>query len=90
MPGRDPGIRRAGNPRLSQMDSGNHRPTGPIANLAQASIRRQAIRNWEWQRDLVDMYAFHLQVPPGTREVEASLDLITYNGKDLAGFQQGH
>src|SRR5260370_10595107 len=38
----------------------------------------------EWQRDLVDMYAFHLQVPAGVSEVEASYDTVTYNGKNSA------
>jgi predicted metalloprotease with PDZ domain len=59
---------------------GNHRPTGPIANLTGIHFKA-ANQELEWQRDLVDMYAFHLQVPQGTREVEVSLDLITYNGK---------
>ena len=59
---------------------GNHRPTGPIANLTGVHFKA-GNQELEWQRDLVDMYAFHLQVPQGTREVEVSLDLITYNGK---------
>ena len=59
---------------------GNHRPTGPIGNLTGVHFKA-GNQELEWQRDLVDMYAFHLQVPQGTREIEASLDLITYNGK---------
>src|SRR6185437_4765393 len=58
-----------------------HRPTGPIANLTGVHFKAGK-QDLEWERDLVDMYAFHLHVPAGTREVEASLDLITYNGKN--------
>src|SRR6202165_6165513 len=59
---------------------GNHRPTGPIHNLMGLHIRANG-QELKWQRDLVDMYAFHLQVPAGVREVEASYDTVTYNGK---------
>ena len=59
---------------------GNHRPTGPIHNLTGLHFTA-AGKELEWQRDLVDMYAFHLQVPPGVSELQASYDTITYNGK---------
>jgi predicted metalloprotease with PDZ domain len=62
---------------------GNHRPTGPIQNLMGLHIMANG-QELEWQRDLVDMYAFHLQVPAGAREVEASYDTVTYNGKSSA------
>src|SRR5487761_331943 len=43
---------------------GEHGPTGPIIDLAglKFSANGQAI---PWQRDLVDMYAIHLNVPSG-------------------------
>src|SRR5215469_17793585 len=50
---------------------GNHRPTGPIQNLTGLHIKAGA-RELDWQRDLVDMWAFHLQVPDGTRELQVS------------------
>src|SRR5438270_4133755 len=59
---------------------GNHRPTGPIHNFAGLHFAA-AGKELEWQRDLVDMYAFHLQAPPGVSEIQASYDTITYNGK---------
>ncbi len=62
---------------------GNHRPTGPIQNLMGLHIKAGG-HELEWQRDLVDMYAFHIQVPSGTRELEASYDTVTYNGKNSA------
>jgi len=62
---------------------GNHRPTGPIQNLLGLHIKANG-QELEWQRDLVDMYAFHVQVPAGVSEVEASYDTVTYNGKNSA------
>src|SRR5215471_14238991 len=62
---------------------GNHRPTGPIQNVTGLHIKAGA-QELEWQRDLVDMWAFHLQVPKGVTELEISFDTITYNGKSSA------
>ncbi len=59
---------------------GNHRPTGPIQNFTGLHFLA-AGKELEWQRDLVDMYAFHLQVPAGVNELQAKYDTITYNGK---------
>src|SRR5215472_7246344 len=59
---------------------GNHRPTGPIQNLTGLHIKAGS-RDLEWQRDLVDMWAFHLQVPEGVHELQVSFDTLTYNGK---------
>jgi predicted metalloprotease with PDZ domain len=62
---------------------GNHRPTGPIQNLTGLHIKAKG-QDLAWERDLVDMWAFHLQVPDGVSELEASYDTITYNGKSSA------
>lgn len=59
---------------------GNHRPTGPIQNVAGLHIKANG-REVEWTRDLVDMWAFHIQVPAGTKELQVSFDTITWNGK---------
>src|SRR5271155_1423070 len=61
---------------------GNHRPSGPIAALT--GIRMQAEgKSLVWQRDAVDMYAFHLIVPESANQLDVSLDAITSN--DSAG-----
>jgi predicted metalloprotease with PDZ domain len=60
---------------------GNHRPTGPIQNFTGLHFKAGG-KELEWQRDLEDMYAFHLQVPAGVNELQASYDTITYNGKN--------
>jgi predicted metalloprotease with PDZ domain len=59
---------------------GNHRPTGPIQNFTGIHFKAGGTE-LEWQRDLEDMYAFHLQVPAGVKELDVSYDTITYNGK---------
>jgi predicted metalloprotease with PDZ domain len=59
---------------------GNHRPTGPIQNFTGLHFKVGG-KELEWQRDLEDMYAFHLQIPVGATELEASYDTVTYNRK---------
>ncbi len=55
---------------------GNHRPTGPIANLVglRFSAGGQVI---PWNRDDVDMYAFHVNVPGSANRLEVSFDYVT-------------
>ncbi len=61
---------------------GNHRPSGPIAGLT--GIRMEASgKTLAWQRDDIDMYAFHLTVPEGANAVDISLDALT--SSDSAG-----
>jgi predicted metalloprotease with PDZ domain len=58
---------------------GNHRPSGPIANVT--GIKMEAgSQTLGWQRDPVDMYAFHVDVPAGAKELQVSLDTITNDG----------
>src|SRR5437764_12751629 len=59
---------------------GNHRPNGPIHNVMGLHIKAGG-KDVEWQPDLVDMYAFHVQPPTETRELESSVDTVTNNGK---------
>ena len=63
---------------------GNHRPSGPIGALT--GIRMQSGgQPLAWQRDPIDMYAFHVNVPAGVSEIEVSLDAITSNDSAGAG-----
>lgn len=61
---------------------GNHRPSGPIAALTGIRMEAQG-KPLVWQRDEIDMYAFHVTLPAGARTLEVSLDAITAN--DSAG-----
>jgi len=55
---------------------GNHRPSGPIGGLT--GIRMTAGgQQIPWQRDPVEMYEFHVVVPPGVEMLDVSLDAIT-------------
>ncbi len=63
---------------------GNHRPSGPIANLTGLHFEANG-KPLAWERDPLEMYAFHLQVPAGVHEVEASLDAITADSAGAGG-----
>jgi predicted metalloprotease with PDZ domain len=53
----------------------DHSPDGPIPNLAGLKFSAGG-KEIAWQQDLVDMYAFNLDIPPGVNSVEASLDFL--------------
>lgn len=52
---------------------GEHGPTGPIGDVV--NLHFAAGSALPWQRDDVDMYAFHLQAPSGT-DLEAHFDVV--------------
>lgn len=54
---------------------GEHMPAGPIVNLAALAITAGG-RRVGWERDLVDPYAFHLDVPPGTSMLDVRFDFL--------------
>src|SRR3984885_5885141 len=58
---------------------GDHRPTGPIDNLAGIVMRANG-QNLPWRRDDVDMYGFHVEVPSGVSQLEVSLDFLATPG----------
>lgn len=55
---------------------GEHGPTGPLTDLTGLHFR---LGNAEipWQRDPVDMYAFHLAIPSGGGSLAVDLDFVT-------------
>ena len=50
---------------------GEHAPDGPIANLAGLKFSAGG-KEIPWRRDLVDMFAFHLDFPPELRQQRLS------------------
>jgi predicted metalloprotease with PDZ domain len=58
---------------------GDHRPTGPIDNLAGLLIRANG-QELPWRRDDVDMYGVHVEVPRGVSELDVSLDFLATPG----------
>jgi predicted metalloprotease with PDZ domain len=65
---------------------GEHGPTGPIDNLAGLVISANG-QQLAWQRDDVNMFAFHLTVPAGTTALDVKLDFLATAA--AAGFSAG-
>jgi predicted metalloprotease with PDZ domain len=61
---------------------GNHRPSGPITNLIGIKFQANG-SDLVWERDPVDMYSFHVNVPTGAQQIEVSMDTTTFS--DSAG-----
>jgi predicted metalloprotease with PDZ domain len=58
---------------------GDHRPTGPIDNLAGLFIRANG-QEIAWRRDEVDMYGVHLTVPDGATSLDVTYDFLAVPG----------
>src|ERR1700730_5020277 len=58
---------------------GNHRPSGPIANVTGIKMEAGG-QTLTWQRDPIDMYAFHVELPAGANELRVSMDTLTNDG----------
>lgn len=54
---------------------GNHRPTGPIGDITGVVFTANG-HQIPWRRDNVEMYQYHLTVPPGVTTLHAHLDCI--------------
>ena len=58
---------------------GEHMPSGPLNDLTGLQITAQS-QPLEWQRDPVDMFAFHLNVPAGVQAVQVEFDFLLAAG----------
>src|SRR5215469_16895901 len=58
---------------------GEHGPNGPIANLTGLKFEGNG-KTIPWQRDLLDVFTFHVEVPAGVSQLEADYDFIEANG----------
>ena len=57
---------------------GEHAPDGPIVNLTGLKFSGNG-KTIEWHRDLVDMFAFHLNVPQGVNKTRgAAFSLLLF------------
>ena len=65
---------------------GEHSPSGPIDNLAGLIITANG-QPVPWQRDDVNMFAFHLTVPAGASSLEVKCDFLATAA--AAGFSAG-
>ena len=55
---------------------GTHSPTGPIASLAGLKITANG-RDVAWLRDVVDPYAFHVDVPAGATALNLAFQYVS-------------
>jgi len=55
---------------------GNHGPSGPLNQLAGLRLSANG-QPLEWQRDPVNMFAFHVEVPAGASTLEASYQFLS-------------
>jgi predicted metalloprotease with PDZ domain len=63
---------------------GEHMASGPIANLTGLHIFADA-REIDWRRDLVDVNAFAITVPPGATTLTATYDYVVPTGGGAFG-----
>ena len=54
---------------------GEHGPTGPLNDLSQLKISANG-QPIEWNRDQIDMYAFHIDVPQGVTRVNVDFTVL--------------
>jgi Peptidase M61 N-terminal domain len=54
---------------------GGHGPQGPIANLTGLKFEADG-KTIPWQRDLLDVFTFHVDVPAGAKHLEVYYDYI--------------
>lgn len=65
---------------------GEHGPTGPITELVGLHVSAGG-KPVAWRRDDVDMYAIHVEVPPGADAIEIKLDFLSPTA--LSGYTSG-
>ena len=65
---------------------GEHMPDGPIINVAGMKFTAGG-KTLPWRRDLVDMFALHLDIPQGTKLLEADFDFLL--SAPISGFSSG-
>jgi predicted metalloprotease with PDZ domain len=60
---------------------GTHAPSGQIEKLAGLTIKANG-KTLMWTRDVLDMYAFHLDVPSGVNQIDVSFQFLSSLGGD--------
>jgi len=61
---------------MPQWLPGNHAPRGQIEKLAGLKIRAGG-RDVAWKRDPVDVYAFHIDVPGGAKQLDVEFQFLS-------------
>ncbi|MDE2197093.1 MAG: M61 family metallopeptidase [Gammaproteobacteria bacterium] len=58
---------------------GEHAPSGPLGNVAGIRFTANG-RTLDWRRDLVNMYAIHVDIPQGASTLDAAFDFLSPDG----------
>ena len=58
---------------------GFHKPVGPVANVTGLKFSSEG-KSIPWQRDLRDVFTFHLDVPAGSRQLDVTFDYVEPTG----------
>lgn len=62
---------------------GEHGPAGPISNLTGLKLSANG-KTIPWQRDLLDVFTFHADVPSGAGHLDIAFDYIEPSGSGFA------
>ncbi len=54
---------------------GEHGPTGPLHDISELVVKANGT-TIPWRRDKVDMYAFHIDVPPGVNTIDVDFTVL--------------
>lgn len=61
---------------------GEHGPTGPLSDISELRVSANG-KQLHWQRDQVDLYAFHINVPAGAAAVNVDFTVLLNGGGDM-------
>ena len=62
---------------------GEHGPDGPVTNVTGLKFSANG-KSIPWQRDLLDVFTFHVDVPPGADHLDVSFDYLEPSGSGFA------
>jgi predicted metalloprotease with PDZ domain len=62
---------------------GEHGPAGPVSNLAGLKLSANG-KTIPWQRDLLDVFTVHVDVPSGAGHLDIAFDYLEPNGSGFA------
>jgi predicted metalloprotease with PDZ domain len=68
---------------------GNHAPRGQIEKVAGLVIKSGG-KTLGWKRDPVDVYAFHIDVPAGTKALDVAFRFLSATAADQGRIQMTH
>src|SRR5258707_13926805 len=66
---------------------GEHTPTGPLMQMAGLHVHAGE-REVAWTRDPVDLFAFHVDAPPGTNVILIAFDYLSASSPSGAGYAE--